>query len=121
MTRRVLFVYTGNSARSQMAEALLPLITAEFEAASAGTNPVGLNPMAVEVMCGLGVDISRHRSKHVTEVAGKSFDYVVTVCDRAKDNCPVIPGAKRLLHWSVEDPATAPPDEQITTFRRVRD
>ena len=66
MTRRVLFVCTGNSARNQMAEALLPLISPEFEAASAGTNPVGVNPMAVEVMRELGVDISHHRSKHVT-------------------------------------------------------
>ena len=121
MTQRVLFVCTGNSARSQMAEALLTLIAPGFQAASAGTNPVGLNPMAVESMRELGVDISHHRSKHVTELASESFDYVITVCDRAKDNCPVVPRAKRLLHWSFEDPTSALPSERLDAFRRVRD
>ena len=122
MKRRVLFLCTGNSARSQMAEALLTLIApAGFEAASAGTNPAGLNPATVEAMRELGVDVSHHRSKHVEEFVGESFDYVITVCDRAKESCPVLPGAKRLLHWTFDDPAAAPPTERQAGFRRIRD
>ena len=122
MKQRVLFLCTGNSARSQMAEALLPLIApVQFEAASAGTNPAGLNPATVEAMRELGVDVSHHRSKHVDEFAGQSFDYVITVCDRAKESCPVLPGAKRLLHWSFDDPAAAPEMQRAEVFRAVRD
>jgi arsenate reductase len=122
MKQRVLFLCTGNSARSQMAEALLPLIApAEFEAASAGTNPAGLNPATVEAMREIGVDISHHRSKPVGELAGESFDYVITVCDRAKEACPILPGARRLLHWSFEDPAAAASSARQEVFRRVRD
>lgn len=121
MKRRVLFLCTGNSARSQMAQALLPLIARGFEAESAGTHPAGLNPYTVEAMRELGVDVSHHRSKHVDEFAGQSFDYVVTVCDRAKESCPVLPGAKRLLHWSFDDPAAAPETQRQEVFRRVRD
>lgn len=119
---RVLFLCTGNSARSQMAEALLPLIGGQhFECASAGTHPVGLNPAAVEAMRELGVDISNRRSKHVGEFLGEKFDYVITVCDRAKETCPLFPATHALLHWSFEDPAAAPDEQRKDVFRRVRD
>jgi arsenate reductase len=122
MPHRILFLCTGNSARSQMAEALLPLIGGkEFITESAGTQPVGLNPMSVTVMAELGVDISDRRSKHVNEFLGQSFDYVITVCDRAKESCPIFPGTHILLHWSFDDPAAAPLENRLEKFRRVRD
>jgi arsenate reductase len=94
-----------------------------FEVSSAGTNPVGLNQGAVEAMKESGVDISTHRSKHVNEFAGVRFDYVITVCDRARETCPIFPGARTVLHWSFDDPAAAqgPDEEQRKEFRRVRD
>jgi arsenate reductase len=122
MKRRVLFLCTGNSARSQMAEALLRAIAPqECEAHSAGTHPSGVNPCTVEVMAEVGVDITRQRSKHVSEFIDEHFDYVITVCDRAKDACPILPGAERVFHWSFEDPAAAPPPQRREVFRRVRD
>jgi arsenate reductase len=122
MKHRILFLCTGNSARSQMAEALLRLIAGDhFEAESAGTHPTGLNPMTVEAMREIGVDVSNHRSKHVQEFIGQPFNYVITVCDRAKETCPVFPGGVTLRHWSFEDPAAAPPETRLQTFRRVRD
>jgi len=122
--KRVLFLCTGNSCRSQMAEGFLQHLAEDrFEVVSAGTHPVGLNPQAVEAMREIGIDISRHRSKNVDEFQGQTFDYVVTVCDRAKESCPVFPGAKTVLHWSFDDPAQAqgPPEECMKVFRRVRD
>jgi arsenate reductase len=105
-----------------MAEALLGLIAGDhFEGHSAGTHPAGINPMTVNVMEELGVDVKRCRSKNVTEFLGQSFDYVVTVCDRAKETCPVFPGARNIRHWSFEDPAAAPAQAQRDVFRRVRD
>ena len=122
LTKRVLFLCTGNSARSQMAEALLPLIAGQhFQVFSAGTQPVGLNRATVEAMRDLGVDISHQRSKHLEEFLGEEFDYVITVCDRAKETCPVFPATAKLLHWSFEDPAAAPQDQRSDVFRRVRD
>ena len=122
MKQRILFLCTGNSARSQMAEALLRLIAGDhFEAESAGTHPTGLNPMTVEAMQEIGVDVRHHRSKHVEEFIGQSFDYVITVCDRAKESCPVFPCAIDVRHWSFEDPAAAPPETRLEVFRRVRD
>ena len=121
---RVLFLCTGNSCRSQMAEGWLRhLGGGAFEAASAGTEPVGVNPRAVDVMAECGVDISRHRSKRVDEVRGERFDSVVTVCDRAKESCPVFPGATTVLHWSFDDPAATEggAEERRAVFRRVRD
>jgi arsenate reductase (thioredoxin) len=119
---RVLFLCTGNSARSQMAEALLRLIAGNyFEAESAGTHPAGLNPMTVEAMREIGVDVRHHRSKHVEEFIGQPFNYVITVCDRAKETCPVFPGDVNMRHWSFEDPAAAPPETRPQVFRRVRD
>ncbi|HKC96093.1 MAG TPA: arsenate reductase ArsC [Nitrospira sp.] len=122
MKKRVLFLCTGNSARSQMAEALLRLIAGDhFEAESAGTHPAGLNPMTVEVMEEIGVDVRHHRSKNLEEFTGQSFSYVITVCDRANETCPVFLGTTGRRHWSFEDPAAAPIEMQLVVFRRVRD
>jgi arsenate reductase len=102
---RVLFVCTGNRARSQMAEGLLRHLAGDrFEAYSAGTQPSGLASATVEVMQEIGIDVSGHRSKHVDEFVGEEFDYVITVCDHAAQVCPTFPGASRRIHWSVRDP-----------------
>ena len=122
--KRVLLLCTGNSARSQMAEGLLRNIAGNhFEVFSAGTRPAGLNPNAVAVMREIGIDISRHRSKSVDEFTGQLFDYVITVCDSAKESCPIFPGAAKRLHYSFQDPAAAQgsAEEQLAVFRRVRD
>lgn len=123
MKPRVLFLCTGNSARSQMAEGWLRHLAGDrFEVFSAGTHPVGLNPGSVEAMAEAGIDIAGHRSKGVGELAGQSFDYVVTVCDRAKETCPLWPGRTTVIHWSFDDPAAvADADLRRQTFRRVRD
>jgi arsenate reductase len=122
MKQRILFLCTGNSARSQMAEGLLRLIAGDhFESASAGTHPASLNPMTVESMNEIGVDVRHHRSKHLEEFVGQPFDYVITVCDRAKESCPVFPGAVNVRHWSFDDPALAPLDSRRKAFRLVRD
>lgn len=119
--QRVLILCTGNSARSQMAEGLLRQMAGDrYEVFSAGTRPAGLNPNAVTVMAELGIDISRHRSKSVDEFAGQHFDYVVTVCDNARESCPMFPGAGQRIHHSFEDPATAPAPQQLRLFRKVR-
>ena len=122
MKQRVLFLCTGNSARSQMAEALLGLIAGDhFEAESAGTHPAGLHPLTIECMKELGVDIRNYRSKSLGEFVGQSFHYAITVCDRAKESCPVFPKAVHIRHWSFDDPAVAPLETQVEVFRRVRD
>jgi arsenate reductase len=105
-----------------MAEgALRELAGDRFEAASAGTAPTRINPMAVRVMAEIGIDISEQRSKSVVEMMGEQFDNVITVCDRARETCPVFPAA--MLHWSFDDPAAAAggEQEQLEVFRRVRD
>jgi arsenate reductase len=105
---RVLFVCTGNSARSQIAEAVLGRIGgSDFEVFSAGTEPNGVNPYTVRVLQDAGIDWSAARSKSVTEFIGQPFDYVITVCDQARQTCPVFPGTHNTLHWSLEDPAEA--------------
>lgn len=124
MKQNVLFLCTGNSCRSQMAEGLLRYLAGDrFEVASAGTLPGGLNPHAVETMREIGIDISEHRSKRVDEFLGQRFDYVLTVCDRAKETCPVFPSNKSLRHWSFDDPAAVegPREERLAGFRRIRD
>ena len=123
MKQRVLFLCIGNSARSQMAEGWLRCLGGDrFEVCSAGTHPVGLNPGSVEAMVEVGIDISHHRSRNVAEFAGQSFDYVITVCDRAKETCPRWSGATHLLHWSFDDPAPVMDVmARRETFRRVRD
>ena len=103
---RVLFLCTGNSARSQMAEALLgQLAGGAVEAASAGSRPKPLHPEAVRVMREHGIDISGCRSKHLAEFSGQRFGYVITLCDRVREVCPEFPGQPQLIHWSIADPA----------------
>jgi arsenate reductase len=121
---RVLFLCTGNSCRSQMAEGTLRQLAGDrFEPASAGTSPTQINPNAVRVMAEIGIDISEQRSKSVVEMMGELFDYVVTVCDNAREACPVFPGGATKLHWSFDDPASAEGSEEdrLEVFRRVRD
>jgi len=120
--QRVLFLCTGNSARSQMAEGLLRHIAGDrFEVFSAGTRPAGLNPNSVKVMSELGIDISRGRSKSVDEFQGQEFDYVFTVCDNARETCPIFPGGRRRIHRSFEDPAAVSVEQQLDKFRTIRD
>lgn len=119
---RVLFVCTGNSARSILAEALLRHHGgSRFEVHSAGTEPKGVNPLTLRVLADAGIDASFARSKSVTEFLGQSFDYVVTVCDQARQVCPVFPGVHESLHWGYEDPAAAEGTEaeRLAAFRRV--
>jgi arsenate reductase len=122
--KRVLVLCTGNSARSQMAEGLLRHDAGDrFDVESAGVNPGHVRPEAIAVMEEIGVDISKHRSKHVDEFAGQQFDYVLTVCDNANESCPVLPGQGARLHRSFEDPAALQGAEpqRLALFRRVRD
>lgn len=122
--QRVLFVCTHNSARSQMAEGFLRRLGGgRFEVFSAGTQPGSVHPLAVHAMAEAGVDISGQRSKSVDEFLAERFDFVVTVCDQARESCPVFPGAGQQLHWSLEDPSRAGggDEERMEAFRRVRD
>ena len=122
--KRVLILCTGNSARSQMAEGLLRHDAGDgFEVESAGTQASFVRPEAIAVMRELGIDISGHRSKNVDEFAGQPFDYVITVCDNARETCPVFFGKAERLHHNFEDPAafTGTYEERLTVFRRVRD
>ena len=124
MKKRVLILCTGNSARSQMAEGLLRHDAGErFDVASAGTKPGGLNPLAVTAMSELGIDIAHHRSKSVDEFLDARFDYAITVCDSARETCPILPGVAETIHWSFDDPAAAggSEEEKLAVFRRVRD
>lgn len=123
-TYRVLVLCTGNSARSQIAEGLIRHLAVDtVEVQSAGTAPVGLNPLAVETMAEVGVDISGHRSKSVSEFLGERFDLVLTVCDSARESCPVFPGVPQYLHWSLPDPAAVSGEHEtrLQAFREVRD
>ncbi|HTS16913.1 MAG TPA: arsenate reductase ArsC [Verrucomicrobiae bacterium] len=123
--KRVLFLCTGNSCRSQMAEGLLRTLGGErFAAFSAGAKPAGhVHPLAIRAMGELHIDISRHQSKSLDAFRGQPIDYLITVCDGARETCPTHTGAERQLHWSFDDPARADgPDEQkLAEFRRVRD
>lgn len=123
--KRVLILCTGNSARSQMAEGLLrELGSSRFAVESAGVAPSSMRPEAVEAMREVGVDISAQRSKSADEFVGQDFDYIITVCDNAKETCPVFPGKATRIHQSFEDP---PPEtaldyqSRLKIFRRVRD
>jgi arsenate reductase len=125
MTRRVLILCTGNSARSQMAEGLLRALgKGAIEVSSAGTQPSSVREEAIAVMAESGIDISGHRSKHLDEFTNaEPFDVVITVCDSANETCPVFPGAPRRLHWSFPDPAAVEgtEGERLAAFRTVRD
>lgn len=120
---KVLFLCTGNSARSQMAEGYLRKIAGDqFEPLSAGIEK-GLNPLAVEAMSEIGIDISRQKSKDVVDFLGQPIPYVVTVCDNARQRCPIFPRTYKFLHWSLDDPAAAAGthEDKLAVFRRVRD
>jgi arsenate reductase len=122
--KRMLILCTGNSARSQMAEGLLRHDAGDrFEVSSAGTNPSQVRPEAIAAMGELGIDIYGQRSKSVDEFAGHQFDYVLTVCDNAKESCPFFPGKTVTIHHNFEDPAAfrGSAEEQLTLYRRVRD
>jgi len=124
MKARVLILCTGNSARSQMAEGLLRHDAGDgFDVESAGTRPSRVRPEAIAVMRELGIDISGHRSKSVDEFAGQQFDYVLTVCDKARESCPIYPGHANRLHHSFDDPAALEGNEEqrLAAFRRIRD
>jgi arsenate reductase len=122
--KRVLILCTGNSARSQMAEGLLRHDAGDrFEVFSAGTKPSRVRPEAVAVMRELGINISGHRSKSVDQFLGQPFDYVLTVCDHAREACTIFPGSVITMHQNFEDPAAfeGSEEERLGRFRRVRD
>ena len=123
--KRVLVLCTGNSCRSQMAEELWENLGAgEWQAESAGSNPSGyVHPLAIEAMKELDIDLSENTSKHLKQFTDQQFDLVVTVCDNAKESCPVLNGATHTLHWPFDDPAdaTGSDEEKMKIFRRVRD
>jgi arsenate reductase (thioredoxin) len=124
MKRRVLFICTHNSARSQVAEGLLRhLGNDQFEVCSAGTEATFVRPVAIKAMAELGIDISHQQSKTLDRYLGEPFDDVITVCDTAAEACPAFPGATRRRHWSFEDPskATGSEAEQLIVYRQVRD
>lgn len=124
MKPKVLFLCTHNSARSQMGEGFLRQIAgARFDSLSAGTEPTVLNPLAVQVMREVAIDISAQRAKGVAEFLGKPVQYVVTVCANAKEKCPVFPATFKVVHWDLEDPAAAQgsTEEKLEVFRKIRD
>jgi arsenate reductase (thioredoxin) len=124
MKKTVLILCTGNSARSQMAEGLLRHDAGDrFEVASAGTHPSRVRPEAIAVMKEIGIDISGQRSKSVDEFASRGFDYVLTVCDNAKESCPIYPGHGNRIHRGFQDPAAVEGsiEERLAAFRKVRD
>jgi arsenate reductase len=124
---RVLFLCTGNSCRSQMAEGWARHLKGDrIDACSAGIETHGMNPLAIQVMAEAGVDISGHRSKHVRELKDIPFDYVVTVCSHASENCPVFPGKAKVVHVGFDDPpklaaGANTEEEALDHYRRVRD
>lgn len=125
MAKRILILCTGNSARSQMAEGFLKSFDSDLEVFSAGTHPASrVHPFAIKVMKEVGIDLSKNRPKDVHEFLDKPFDYVVTVCDNAKQTCPIFVGqVKHLVHLGFEDPAesSGTNEEVISAFRRIRD
>jgi arsenate reductase (thioredoxin) len=122
--KRVLILCTGNSARSQMAEGLLRHLGGDrYDVHSAGTHPGIVRAEAIEAMAEIDIDISGHRSKSVDEFGGQGFDYVITVCSKANESCPVFPGAPERIAWDFDDPAAVEGDHEtrLHAFRRVRD
>ena len=121
--KRIIVICTGNSIRSQIAEGFLKKYRSTWEIRSAGTNPIGLNPITVNVMMEKGIDISNQKSKSLDQFKNSKFDYVITVCDNAKESCPLFPGNAKLIHWNFEDPADAEGgmNKKLFAFRKVRD
>ena len=121
--REVLILCTGNSCRSQMAEGLLSYFSPNTKVYSAGTKPEKVNPFAIKAMAEIGIDISQNTSNHVDEYTHIDFDYVFTVCDNAKEICPIYPKAKKMIHHSFMDPAcaTGTEQEQLRVYVEVRD
>ena len=121
--KKVIIICTGNSIRSQIAEGFFKKYMSNWEIRSAGTNPKGLNPITVKVMMEKGIDISDQKSKGVENFLGENFDFVITVCNNAKESCPLFPGKAKLIHWNFEDPAEVKGsiDEKLFVFRKVRD
>ena len=120
---RVLFLCTGNSARSQMAEALLRSISkGQIECFSAGTNPRPVHPLAIKAMAEIGLDISHHKSKSLERYLDETFDFVISVCARAAENCPKWPPSREQIRWSIDDPAEVEGTEaeRLAVFRRIR-
>lgn len=123
----ILFLCTGNSCRSQMAEGWARTLKGDlFDFYSAGTDPHGMNPRAVRAMAEAGIDISTHRSKHIGELDGTHLDYVITVCDHVNETCPVLPGNIRRIHVGFDDPprlaqSAKSEEEAMAHYRRVRD
>lgn len=123
MKPRVLFLCTGNSARSQMAEGYLRSVAGErFDVMSAGIEPKGVNPLAVAAMREIGIDIAGQRSKDVREFLGVPVQYVVTVCSNAREKCPVFPATVKFVHWDLDDPAAVQgtEEEKLAAFRQAR-
>lgn len=124
MKKRVLFLCTHNSARSQMAEGLLRNMAGDrFDVFSAGTERTHVQPLAIDAMREIGIDIIAQTSKTLDAFEGQTFDYVITVCDRANESCPILPGTTERIHWSFEDPtaATGTDEQRLRAFRTVRD
>jgi len=122
--KKIIFLCTGNSCRSQMAEGFMRNMAGnKFEVFSAGVEPTEVNPYAIKVMAEVGIDISSHKSKSVNEFLNWQFDYVITVCDHARQVCPVFPGRHQNIHWDIGDPADFRGSEQdkIKFFRKIRD
>lgn len=121
-SKRALFLCTHNSARSQMAEGILHWRSqGKIQVFSAGTEPGQVHPLAVQVLAEMGIDIRDHWSKHLNEFLDQEFDYIITVCDRARENCPVFPGAPHMIHWSFADPAevSGPDDKKYLAFKET--
>jgi arsenate reductase len=124
MKKRILFICTHNSARSQMAEGLLRSLGGDqFEALSAGTEATLVRPLAMKAMAEVGIDISKQQSKTLERYLNEPFDKVITICDTAAEACPLFPGAAKMQHWSFPDPskATGSEEEQLAVYRNVRD
>ena len=117
---RVLFLCTHNSARSQMAEGLMRALgDSAMEVFSAGNEPAVVHPYAIRAMAELGIDISQQRSKHLDEFQGQSFDWMITVCDRVRENCPIFPGDPEQIHWSLPDPLATGKDDDYRVFATI--
>lgn len=121
--KKVIVICTGNSARSQIAEGFFKKYKSSWEVKSAGINPKGLNPMAIMVMLERSIDISGQKSKGIENFLEEDFDYVITVCNNARESCPFFPGKAKRIHWDLEDPAETAgnSNQKLAVFRKVRD